>query len=1148
MGMRRVQSFEGPSPDAGGPSSSGTGREPAAHPTGTGAATGHTPASTPTTDAGARPLHADGDSRRLVVGAADGPASAPASRPGQGLVPGPVWRYHSEGGGVAGDAGESAAGDACDSDDGGAAGRDLRATLPGAPVEGTVVREGDVLEYAVFAVLDRSQADIRDAYAATAVALDVAFDDGSRLGDTAPSDQHGVAVTPGAQYASRTVSADQWTFKRIALDAAVGRVVRSLEVRTAAVAPVAGGAALPVEGYVNAVRIAPGPADAEPLDLVRTTRGTHSTFAHSRGNTAPLVGIPHGGVFVTPVTDASTRGWVYSYHADNRDDGRPALQAFALSHIPSPWIGDRGVWQFLPHPDAQPPLGRAERALGFDHRTEVDRPHRYAVDLDGGIHAEVTAARFSAVARFTYPGPRGSVIFDQPDDEGGLTLPGPGAPGVVTGHVDGVDGSPRMFVYATLDRPVLASRVEGVRGSVALELGDGHQVTLRMGTSFLGPEQARRNLELDGVAGSGCEEVAARAAQLWRERLGQVEVDGASHDQLVTLYSNLYRLHLYPNDAAENVGTAEDPQWRYASPFHPLERPHTPEATGCRVVEGQLTVNNGCWDTYRTLWPALLLLCPADAGHLLDGLVQHYRDGGWTSRWTAPGPLDSMTGTTTDVIFSDAAARGVGGFDLDDAYASAVHNATVPAPDPRVGRKGIRSQTFRGFTDTSVAEGMSWTLDSAITDAAIARFATLLLGSLAEGDPRRDALEAEAEYFAARGARYATVFDPRTGFFLGRRPDGTWRVADPADYDPREWGFDYTETNGWGTAFTAPHDGAGLATLMGGPEALRRRLDEFFAEPETGRAEFKGSYDVAIHEMAEARDVRMGMLGLSNQPAHHIPFMYAFTGVHHPTQEVVREALRRLFLGSEIGQGYPGDEDNGEMSAWYLFAALGLYPLVPASGEFVITAPLFPTTRVHLPGGELEVGTSGEGDHVAAVWVDGEPWDRVSIPRERLVHGARIVVRLSPDPTDWARGTTPSSLTPTGARPRLRLDLTDPEGARTAASSTVGPADTVFDDRGAGVLPLDEGDRVSYRFGAARTTSLYTVTTDTGAAASWDLEARAGDGEWELLDRRRDEVFTWEGQTRPFRIRGARRTGHEEYRIVARSALRLVQWELLGDD
>ncbi|MGO3796686.1 MAG: glycoside hydrolase domain-containing protein, partial [Pauljensenia sp.] len=545
---------------------------------------------------------------------------------------------------------------------------------------------------------------------------------------------------------------------------------------------------------------------------------------------------------------------------------------------------------------------------------------------------------------------------------------------------------------------------------------------------------------------------------------------------------------------------------------------------------------------------ALLLLCPADAGHLLDGLVQHYRDGGWTSRWTAPGPLDCMTGTTTDVIFADAAARGVGGFDLDDAYASAVHNATVPAPDPRVGRKGIRSQTFRGFTDTSVAEGMSWTLDSAITDAAIGRFATLLLEDLPEGDPRRDALEAEAEYFAARGARYATVFDPRTGFFLGRLPDGTWRVADPADYDPREWGFDYTETNGWGTAFTAPHDGAGLATLMGGPEALRRRLDEFFAEPETGRAEFKGSYDVTIHEMAEARDVRMGMLGLSNQPAHHIPFMYAFTGVHHRTQEVVREALRRLFLGSEIGQGYPGDEDNGEMSAWYLFAALGLYPLVPASGEFVITAPLFPATRVHLPGGDLEVSTTGEGDHVAAVWVDDEPWDRVSIPRERLVRGARIVVRLSADPTDWAEGTTPSSLTPTGARPRLRLDLTDPERARTAASSTVGPADTVFDDRGAGVLLLDEGDRVSYRFERARTTSLYTVTTDTGAAASWDLEARAGDGDWELLDRRLDEVFTWEGQTRPFRIRGARPTGHEEYRIVARSALRLVQWELLGDD
>ncbi|MGO3797466.1 MAG: glycoside hydrolase domain-containing protein, partial [Pauljensenia sp.] len=504
-----------------------------------------------------------------------------------------MWRYRSEGGGVAGDAGGSA--------DGGAAGRDLRATLPGAPLEGTVVREGDVLAYAVFAVLDRSQADIRDACAATAVSLDVVFDDGSRLGDMGLLDQHGVGVAPGAQYASRTVSADQWTFKRIALDAATGRVVRAVEVRTSAVAPVAGGAALPVEGYVNAVRIAPGPTDAEPLDLVRTTRGSHSTVAHSRGNTAPLVGLPHGGVFATPVTDASAPGWVYSYHSDNRDDGRPALQALAISHIPSPWIRDRGVWQFLPHPAAEPPLGRAERALGFDHEDETDRPHLYSVDTDGGMRAEITAARFSVVARFTYPDQHGSIVFDQADGEGGLTVPRPGDPGVVTGYVDGVDESPRMFVYATVDRPVIASGAEGVRGSITLELDADRRATLRVGTSFLSLEQARRNLELDDALAAGFDEVAQRAARLWRGRLGQVEVDGASRDQQVTLYSNLYRLHLYPDDAAENVGTADHPQWRYASPFHPLERPHTPEATGCRVVDGQLTVNNGFWDTYRTV-------------------------------------------------------------------------------------------------------------------------------------------------------------------------------------------------------------------------------------------------------------------------------------------------------------------------------------------------------------------------------------------------------------------------------------------------------------------------------------------------------------------------------------------------------------------
>ena len=1022
----------------------------------------------------------------LGLSRTDGPAHAPAGRARRGLLPGPVTRYRISSADL---------------------GSELVAALP----LHHRVALGEELRFAVFPVLDRDRVDIRDAYAATAVVVDLVFDDGSRLSAAGARDQYGVPLDARTRFDAKTIAVDQWTLTRVALDAVAGRTVTRAELRVAVVGGSDG--ITRVDGYLDALAI--GPVPAPPVDLVdrvRTTRGSHSNGGFSRGNTAPIVAMPHGGVFGIPVTDASTRRWPYKW-ADTE------LQAFATSHIPSPWVQDRGVFQFFP----------SVEPLAFSHAEESDRPHRYAVRLAGGIEAELTAGRMSLVARFRYPGSTGVMTFGQLDGNGALAIDG----SAVTAHVDGAGDLPRMFVHVELDRPVLRSRVRGTRGRATLDLGAEREVTLRLATSFLSPEQARRNLELDGAL-DDFETVAARAHDAWAERLAPFEIEGGSDDQLSSVYSSLYRLFLYPNVAGENTVTAEAPVWRYASPF-----------VRGRVVDGELSVTNGFWDTYRTVWPLLTLLRPDDTGRLLDGFLQHYRESGWTSRWSAPGPVDSMTGTTTDVIFADAVAARLPHLDALTAYNSALHNATVPSDDPHVGRKGIRAQSFRGFTDTSVGEGMSWSLDSALTDTSICAFARTLLARLPAGDPRRESLEAEAEYFAARGARWAQVFDARIGFFQGRHPDGS-RRSDPADYDPRDWGGDYTETNGWGTAFTAPHDGAGLAGAYGGPAALEAKLDAFFAEPETGRAAFRGHYRTVIHEMEEARDVRIGMLGLSNQPAHHIPFMYAFTGAHAKTQAVVREAVRRLFLGSDLGQGYPGDEDNGEMSGWYLFAVLGLYPLVPGTGEFVITTPLFERLSVRLgSGATLIVRTTGDlaHDYIAGVTLDGRPWDRITIPRERLLRGAELVITRSATPTRWAADSTPGSLTTPGELPRMRLDLTHPADAADAGWATSGPAHTAFDDAGNHAVPLAPEEELGWRFPAPTRSGLYTVTLEAAGVARWRLEGETESG-WVPLDER-TETFAWEGQTRPFRI--AHPGAHSAYRIVAASELRVLQWELLGD-
>lgn len=255
------------------------------------------------------------------------------------------------------------------------------------------------------------------------------------------------------------------------------------------------------------------------------------------------------------------------------------------------------------------------------------------------------------------------------------------------------------------------------------------------------------------------------------------------------------------------------------------------------------------------------------------------------------------------------------------------------------------------------------------------------------------------------------MFHRELGFFLGRDADGSWRVSE-ADFDPAEWGHDYTETNAWGTAFTAPHDGTGLAALHGGEAGLGAALEMFFATPETADPSLVGSYGVVIHEMSEARDVRMGMLGLSNQPAHHIPLTYCFAGRHDDAHRIVVEARDRLFVGSELGQGYPGDEDNGEMSAWYLFAVLGLYTLVPGTGELVLTPPLLPRVVLHPEGRAhaLEITAQNAGaPYVREVRVDGERWDRIALPASVVATARSIAFVLSHEPTGWAADTRPTS-------------------------------------------------------------------------------------------------------------------------------------------
>ncbi|MBP6799346.1 MAG: GH92 family glycosyl hydrolase, partial [Luteimonas sp.] len=835
--------------------------------------------------------------------------------------------------------------------------------------------------------------------ASTGVSLDLVLDDGRRLSQLGLRDQHGAGLGAKAQAASKTLYPQQWARKAVRLGdvpALRGRRIRAIELEVAAEDRT------PAQGWLDAIRIArePAPAPKRPSDRVLTTRGTHSNGTFSRGNNVPATAMPHGFNFWTPVTDAGTLSWLYRWHEHNGADNRPRLQALAISHQPSPWMGDRQTFQVMPSAArGVPEADRARRALAFSHDRELARPHAYRVDFDAGIRAEIAPSERAAVFRFRFPASGdANLLFDNVDARGSLVLDA--ATQTLRGYSDtrsGLsNGATRMFMFARFDQPWTASGpIDTGRptGYVKFAPGPDGEVRMRIATSLISVEQARRNLEME-IGDAPFEDVRERAQAAWDALLGRVSVEGAGEDQLTTLYSNLYRLFLYPNVAHENVGSVERPDWRHAdqSGWSKDSAGGDEARTSAAVRPGRVYVNNGFWDTFRTSWPAYALFAPRQAGEMVDGFLQQSRDGGWVARWSSPGYADLMVGTSSDVAFADAWRKGVRGFDPHEAYAAALRNATAVPPVANVGRKGLAQSAYRGYVSAEVHEGLSWTLEGALNDFGIAQLADALAADAADASARRRYRE-EADYFRARAGGYAVLFDPDTGFFRGRDAQGRWRQP-AADFDPRVWGGDYTEANAWAFAFTAPHDGAGLAALHGGREGLARRLDAFFATPETAARAFAGSYGQVIHEMTEARDVRMGMYAHSNQPVHHVPWMYLAAGQPWKAQALTREALSRLYLGSEIGQGYAGDEDNGEMSAWYLFAMLGLYPLRMGAPEYAIGSPLFARADVALENGRtLSVvahGNAPENVYVQSLRVNGRPWTRTWLPHAEIAGGGTL--------------------------------------------------------------------------------------------------------------------------------------------------------------
>ena len=717
-----------------------------------------------------------------------------------------------------------------------------------------------------------------------------------------------------------------------------------------------------------------------PSEYVTTLMGTQSEFALSTGNTYPAVALPWGMNFWTPQTGKMGDGWAYTYNAHT-------IRGLKQTHQPSPWINDYGQFAVMPV-RGNDKLDEESRQSWFSHQSEEAKPYYYSVYLaDHDIVAEVTPTERAAVMRFTFPesGESGVVVdaFDcgsrveMVDDH---TLAG-----YTTRNSGGVPENFRNWFVIRFDKPFSAveltdnpafykagSRLLKPEGGKVAE-GDhavakvhftthrGERVTLRIASSFISPEQALRNLETE-LGADDFETVKAKAQARWDEVLGRIEVSGGSVDQLRTFYSCLYRSTLFPRKFYE-MDAAGNPI--HYSPYNGEVRP------------GYMYTDTGFWDTFRCLFPLLNLVYPSINAEIQAGLANTWRESGFLPEWASPGHRGCMVGNNSASVVSDAILKGVTpAEDVEELYNAMLSGRTQVHPTvSSTGRLGHEYYNSLGYVPYNVGinENVARTLEYAYDDWCIAQVA------------RKLGRTEDAELLEKAAQNYRNVFDPETRLMRGRNEDGTFQTP----FSPYKWGDAYTEGNAWHYTWSVFHDVEGLAELMGGKEEFSKMLDSVFVVPPIYDDSYYGQ---RIHEITEMQVANMGNYAHGNQPAQHMIYLYDYAGKPAKAQYWVREVMNRLYKAQP--DGYCGDEDNGQTSAWYVFSALGFYPVCPGADEYAVGAPLFRHATIHLENGQkIEIEApqnSPENRYVGKLSFDGKPLAEPFLRYSELKEGATV--------------------------------------------------------------------------------------------------------------------------------------------------------------
>ena len=726
----------------------------------------------------------------------------------------------------------------------------------------------------------------------------------------------------------------------------------------------------------------------EPVDYVSTLVGTQSSYAISTGNTYPAVCMPWGMNFWTPQTGKMGDGWTYTYTADK-------LRGFKQTHQPSPWINDYGQFTIMPETGEAPIFDEEKRASWFSHKAEVATPYYYRAYLaDYDVVTELAPTERAAIMRITFPENKSYVVVDA-FDKGSYVKIMPNERMIVGYTTKNSGGVPHNFknyfvmkfdkdftyTAAVADGHINTADVKAecnhAGGIVGFKTSRGEQVNVRIASSFISEEQALENLK--ELGSDSFDEVKARGRNTWNDILGRIEVKSDDIDHLRTFYSCLYRSVLFPRSFYEKNAKGEIVHY---SPYNG------------EVLPGYMFTDTGFWDTFRCLFPLLNVMYPSMNEKMQAGLVNAYKESGFLPEWASPGHRGCMVGNNSASIVADAYLCGLKNYDAETLWQAVVHGAGAVHPTvSSTGRLGYEYYNKLGYVpyDVKINENVARTLEYAYDDWCIYEFGKALGKSKKELEP-----------FRKRAFNYRNVFDSESKLMRGRLKNGKFQ----SPFSPLKWGDAFTEGNAWHYTWSVFHDPAGLIQLMGGKQTFNNMLDSVFNVPPLFDDSYYGS---VIHEIREMQIMNMGNYAHGNQPIQHMIYLYGYSGEPWKTQYWIRQTMQRMYNANP--DGYCGDEDNGQTSAWYVFSAMGFYPVCPGAGEYVLGAPYFDEMTLHLENGRnVSIKANGNTDdncYVNTLTLNGKPYSKNYIKRSDLMQGAQFVYNMSAKP-NYSRGTAES--------------------------------------------------------------------------------------------------------------------------------------------